>query len=321
MLGAGAGSALLYWGFARLGVSPWIAAVPVAGGMALALSRDRSDDAPRRLALLGFRALFAFAGLACLLTLHGYAGLAGLGAGLGLALAAGDRGLRAPLVAVAGALGAMFALEVGFRIASSAELASMPGWLLATTAGAGFGLTLAVPIAARHIAVIGDPVSRRYPTVRDCTGGEIQELVIRGYGIWGQARPLPETDDNRRLLEEAVLKLFDTAEKWGASAAEKQPRSVATLAERMSALEERIAATSDEQVKREYQQAHDALAEQRKHLAEIDNSRQRVIARMHNYLAAMERLQLAAVNLRSSSASRDTAAVADTLAEIGRDMT
>lgn len=323
MLVAAVGSALLYWGCQAAGLSTWLAALPIAAAIGFAVSRTGGPvtDVRHHRVQWAFRSALVFIGIAALLLTDGYMALFAFGAAIGGAFAIGrTTGLSAALSGVVGALGGVLALEVAVRVTSSSELSSVPPVGLAAIAGAGFALTLAVPLAWTHLYLVSDLIARRYPEVRNATSGEIQELVIRAHGVWNQVRDLPEDDPNRKLLNEAVLKLFDTAERWGAADAETRRDSEASLRERMESLSARIEATSDDQVRSEYKQAHAALNEQLKYLSGIRSNRERVIARLHNYLAAMERLRLAAVNVRSTNATRQDAEVApmiESLAELG----
>lgn len=325
MLVASIGSAVLFWACTAAGLTPWLMALPAAAAIAFAIGRTYGPadaENPRRSRIQwAFRSLMVAIGVASLLAADGYLSLLGFAAAVGCAFAIGNRGLGAVLAGSVGALGGVLAVEVGYRVSTAAELSTVPPVGLAVLAGAAFALTMAVPLAWTHLVLISDLIARRYPEVRKSTTGEIQELVIRAHGVWNQVRDLPEDDANRQLLNEAVLKLFDTAERWGAADADTQRDSEASLRERMESLSARIEATSDDQVREEYKQAHAALGEQLKYLSGIKSNRERVIARLHNYLAAMERLRLAAVNLRSTNATRDSSAdvgpMVESLEELG----
>jgi len=81
--------------------------------------------------------------------------------------------------------------------------------------------------------------------------------------------------------------------------------------------------TEDSIAKGQYQQAHAALAEQLRYLREIGTARERVVARMHHYLAAMERLRMAVLNHRSADASRlstEVQPILDDLKDLGREI-
>ena len=319
MLAAATGSAILYWGCMAVGLTPWLAALPAAASIGYAIGRTNGKETPR--AIWAFRSLMVLIGITALLAADGYLSVLGFAAAMAGAFAIGNRGIASALAALTGGLGGALALEVGVRVASASELSSVPSIGLAIMAGAAFALTMAVPLAWPHLQLVADLIAKRYPEVRKATSGEIQELVIRAHGVWNQVRDLPEDDDNRKLLNEAVLKLFDTAERWGVADTETQRDSEASLRERMESLSSRIEATSDEQVASEYKQAHAALGEQLKYLSGIKSNRERVVARLHNYLAAMERLRLAAVNLRSTNATREDADVGpmiESLEELGQ---
>ena len=311
----------LYWVSMRLGISHWpasaIAAVVLSFAMGPALGRF---DAKRRNWQTGFRALLLFVGIAAAATLDGKSALIGFGVAAGAAFAIDSQRWRGLVAALAGGAGAVVAAEVASRVLFSAQLASVPTGLVFAIAGAGFGISLAVPMAVRHLAAVADHVSSRYRVVSASTTGEVRDLVGRGYGVWNQARDLPEGDENRALLEEAVLRLFDTAEHWGKSSHSGEGTSEAGLRDRMMGLKERIEATTDAQVRREYEQAHSALGEQLKYIDGIRTNRERVVARLHNYLAAMERLRLALVTAQSSRGASEIGPVASTLEELGRDI-
>ena len=119
-----------------------------------------------------------------------------------------------------------------------------------------------------------------------------------------------------------VARLFAAAERWQAVERLQHPAAGTSLAERMADLDRRIAGTTDDITREQYQQARDALAEQLRYIDEIGVSRDRALARMHNYVATMERLRMAAVNLRSTDASRDDqlGTLLSSLKELGADM-
>jgi hypothetical protein len=135
------------------------------------------------------------------------------------------------------------------------------------------------------------------------------------------AARLPENDANRAILREAVIRLFDTAQRWSAIESSTPDSAAASIVDRMESLDRRIASAEDEVVGAQYRQAKEGLAEQLKHLKEIDTHRERVLARMHNYLAAVERLRMALVNLDSQTASAQAVApIVSSLQEIGHDI-
>ena len=73
----------------------------------------------------------------------------------------------------------------------------------------------------------------------------------------------------------------------------------------------------------EYSRALAAIDEQLAYLADIAKGRERAIARLHNQVATLERLRLAAVRHRSVGASKlgeDLKSVVDDLNQAGQDL-
>ncbi|HET9987705.1 MAG TPA: hypothetical protein VFQ65_04280, partial [Kofleriaceae bacterium] len=140
------------------------------------------------------------------------------------------------------------------------------------------------------------------------------------------------TDPGRDMVREAVLKTLEVATK----SSEAQPPLVSDeeLGRRMEDLDARIAAATDDEVKAQYQSARAALSDQAKYRERIRQNHERLVARMHNHVAALEKFQLAAGGLASARAassgathrdlgqqlsdlSRDVAASGEALVEVG----
>jgi small-conductance mechanosensitive channel len=169
-----------------------------------------------------------------------------------------------------------------------------------------------------------DEVATAYEQLAGALQGEVRELVDRGYALWTQtAEQLDAEDVNRATLGEGVLKLLEVARRWRSVEGMGTQTMASNLVERMEALQERIDKTDDEVTRGQYEQARAALAEQLRYIKDIGVSRERVVARMHNYLAAMERLRLAVINLESTHASReavDVQPLVSSIEQIGADM-
>ena len=321
MLLAGAAAPLVFQALRGMGV-----AVPPLIYMACVAAAVLLAGAWRDLAL-GSRAGLAWGiGLVGLVSLCLAAGVPGLFAASACGAAMFVAGLRGKplLVGFTAAVGLLWlAGFTGVRI-SDATVVTMPAWLSSLTAGIAFAMVAVAARVPRHIALIREPVNDAYQQAARTSHGEMRELIDRGYATWQKtAHTLEESDANRTLVEEAVLRLFDVAGRW--SDVERDGGQVSDMAldAEMEKLNERIAGTSDEIVKAQYENALDALMEQKRYVSDIAVSRERVVARMHNYVAAMERLRMAVVNLRSANASReavDVQPMVDTLEEIGRDL-
>ncbi len=303
----------MYWLTKDTGFGHWIAAIFAALSLGVVLGLNQTATSRNNEKNNGesgisqpwaqvIRSLLVFVGFSTLILSSGYVAIIGFAVALGAAFATSRGGLCGTTYAVFGGVGSLVGLEVAVRFAQSNQLAAAPGIAVAVISGSSFALVLAAPLAIRHLLIIRDIVTTRYRIVWSQSSGEIQELVGRGFQVWNQAAGLPDEDENRQLLREAVLRLFDTASQWSESTHGK-PTSETALREQLESLRQRIESTTDAQAVAEYQQAHDTLNEQLSAMDGIETHRQRVIARLHNYLAAMERLRMAVVSAKSSKAS------------------
>lgn len=242
---------------------------------------------------------------------------------LATAFAFGLRGKRFLIAVAAGAGAALLAKHALGSIATAQELSAGPSWLVAGAAGAAFSFVSILALLPRHVELVRDPIGESYQALEPKVEGEIGELVGRAYSLWTEARDhLAEDDANRETLAEGVLRVFAVAQKWTASSADETRAKADSLVERMEKLDARIEGTDDAVAKAQYEEAKTALAEQLRYINNIGTSRERVLARMHNYLAAMERLRLAVVNLETANASReaDVEPLVSNIAEIGEDI-
>lgn len=239
-------------------------------------------------------------------------------------LASGLRARRLLASVVIGAGALLLARFAASEVMTANELSALPGWASAGLAGVAVSAASVFALLPRHLHLVPDPVATAHKQLNGRINGEIADLVERSNALWSQAKEeLDEDDANRQILEEAVLRLMDTANRWSNAEHQSGTTSAASLAERMEALETRIEKATDEIVIEQYRLAHSALAEQLRYLSGISNNRERVLARMHNYLAAMERLRLAVANLKSTTASReavDLAPIVENLEELGQDI-
>ena len=321
MAAAGAVAGLIAYLFCAP-ASPWalaiIAVAVVVGATAPAMWSSRRELAMRGgLAMLAATALVLFVHLG-----EPYSALASFSVLFAAALAWGNHGRRLLIALAAGALVIYAAIHVFASVATAAQLASLPTWLVAALAGAAFSMVSVIALLPQHFHIARDPVADAYDNLSAIGNGEVRDLVNRGYRIWtNSAASLSEADPHRQTLEEAVIRLFDVGRRWNNSAAEGAPKLAASLVDRIDTLDKRIDATEDKVAREQYQQAKVALAEQLRYIKEIGTSRERVLARMHNYLAAMERLRLAVINLESANASRDAVQPLLTdVEELGRDI-
>jgi len=138
--------------------------------------------------------------------------------------------------------------------------------------------------------------------------------------VWQQVRgKLDPAGD--ALLRDGVTRLHDLAARWSRVDAPAETRE--TLEARGQDLDARIEATADEVARGQYREARAAVDDQLRYLAAIEQSRERVLARLHACVTTLEKFRLAAVHLDSQHASRqaaDARGAAALLAEVSADI-
>lgn len=257
-----------------------------------------------------------------------------LGIAIGAATAYGRRGRaagarRGRLAALVGlavsALGVAVAVWTARRIADAQEIVAWPPVVATAVAAAAMGLVGVLATLPYHLAVVVDPVraaQRRLPPGLDA---EVRALCDRAAAIWATAQSAIADETCALLVRDGALKTLEVAVKT--AALEVTGASDAELAQRMSDLDGRIAAATDADIATQYRAARAALDDQQRYRAQIRQGRERLVARMHNHLAALEKFELAATGLeavragapeagRLEALSHDVTASGDALAEI-----
>ncbi len=311
---------------AAAGLAAYLAAPPRAGwGIGLVGGAAVLGALAPTLRQAGKQVLVRVALVACAalaLALLPRAGHTQLGVGLFAvlfsgALAWGLSGRRLLVALASGAGVALLARHTLLSIGAAAELSTIPAWGVATFAGAAFSFVSVLALVPRHVDLLRDPVTEAYEELAPTLSGEVFQVVGSAYRVWTEAAAtLPEGDPNRQSLRDGVMRVMEVARQWNTISAQGTSDRADVLVARMDELQQRIDATEDEIARGQYMQARAALAEQLRYLKDIDRSRGRVLARMHNYLAALERLRLAVVNLESANASRDASDVQPLVASL-----
>jgi hypothetical protein len=203
------------------------------------------------------------------------------------------------------ALTARFVFQTFLAQTASPGSWDLPDWLGAVIAGGAFGLVGLLGTLPRHLELHQDRIQDKWKAIKDKSHGEIGELLGRAATLWEKVDASLERDSSaRRAIEDSVMRVFDVAQKWQSVETESSLPPADKLVERMEEIDQKIARTDDSVAKSQYERARGALAEQLRYVQEINTSKERVVARMHHYLAAMERLRFAVINHRSADASR-----------------
>jgi hypothetical protein len=182
------------------------------------------------------------------------------------------------------------------------------------------GIVAALAVLPRHLALVIDPVQAALKSLPAGLDSEVRHLCERSVEIWSGAKErLSDGDPGRDLVRDGVLKTLEVAVK--SAGVKPLGPSEQELATRMSDLDQRIAAATDAEVKAQYTAARAALDDQRRYREHIANGRERLVARMHNHIAALEKFQLAATGLVAARAASSGATAVAQLAELSSDVT
>jgi hypothetical protein len=239
---------------------------------------------------------------------------------LALAVAiGGPRGVRGLAGVALGAFAMLVAMWCALRIDHAQATRHWPPVVATAIAAAAMGLVGALATLPRHVAIAIDPVRaamRRLPASLDA---EVRGLCARAAAIWSSASARITDDTGRVLVRDGVLKTLEVA----ARSADVVPTGPddAELAQRIADLAQRIAAATDGEVRAQYQAARTAVADQQRYRDRIRQGRERLVARMHNHVAALEKFQLAATGLEVARAASAGAAAVRELDELSHDVT
>lgn len=245
--------------------------------------------------------------------------LAVVAALVALAIAVGGpRGLRGVFGAMLGAVVVLVAMWCALRIGHAQTTSQWPPLVSTAIAAAAMGLVGALALLPRDVQVVLDPVRaavKRLPTGLDA---EVSGLCTRAAAIWGTAQDRIADDAGRALVRDGVLKTFEVAAR-SAEVRVTGP-SEDELAKRVADLDQRIAVATDAEVKAQYQAARAAVGDQQRYRGHIRQGRERLVARMHNHVAALEKFSLAATGLEAARAASAGAPAIRQLDELSHDV-
>jgi hypothetical protein len=193
------------------------------------------------------------------------------------------------------------------------------GLLQATATGVGLAATGCLGLAAVHARFSRDRVGPIWRRLAPVLEGEMRALCERAVGLCDGL----SDRQARRTLETSTLRLLGVAGRWTTTSADRQLPSVTELSARLAEIESRVSGAVDPQAGAQYEQVRRMLDEQLTCLRAIQATRERVVARMHHTVTAMERLRFAAINQLSANASRTSTEVQpliENLARLGQDL-
>jgi len=304
------GSALLF-GAALHPVTPL---APLAGGI-LGIATGAAIAHGR----VGWRVAAAGAALGALFLSTSGPMLAAAAASLALGIAVGGpRGVRGLIGVLIGAVVALVAMWCAVRIAAARQTIDWPPLATTAIAAAAMGVVGALAMMPRHLQVALDPVRAALRTLPPGLDAEVRGLCTRAAVIWSTARERIADEAGKALVRDGVVKTLEVAAR-SAEVVVTGP-SEDELAQRIADLDQRIAAATDGEVRTQYQAARAAIGDQQRYRDHIRQGRERLVARMHNHVAALEKFELAATGLEAARAASAGQAVIKQLEELSHDV-
>jgi hypothetical protein len=325
---AGSSSALADLGGLQ-GIWAWTyggLAVALLGG-AVSLPRDRRQAGY----LVGLSIAGAIlTGLAARWTAgSGCGAIASLGAALalGLYLAVGlSARWQAALAVLGGSVAVVAAHQIPRALGAQDFLLELPGAAAPVLGGMAMGLVVGSAAVTRYLKVRVDPMDKELRLLLPPAGAqdEISTLVTQAAGSYQQAAEcLDEHPQARVAAEQLVKKIARFGKKWQDIESQARRSDKTQLEQRVTELQARRDAATDESVRSEYERALSALREQLRYLSEIDKGRERAVARLHHQVATLDRLRLAALRHRSVGATKlgeELRGVVDELTSAGQEL-
>jgi len=235
------------------------------------------------------------------------------------ALLPAARGIRGAMTVMLGATITLLAMWTALRFDHARATAQWPTMLTDGASAAAMGIVGVIAMLPRHIGIAFDPVQGAIRALPPRLDSEVRALCDRTLAIWSDVKTkLGESDPHLTLVRDGVLKTLEVAAK--STDAQPQGATDEQLGRRMEDLDARIAAATDDEVKQQYQSARAALSDQAKYRERIRQNHERLVARMHNHVAALEKFQLAAGGLASARAASAGATAIQQLSDLSRDV-
>jgi hypothetical protein len=245
---------------------------------------------------------------------------------MALGLAVGGRtanseatsGWRGGLGVALAAATTMLAMWCALRILGARETMMWPALAKNVVAAGAMGMVGILAMLPRHIRVQLDPVQSAIRNLPSNLDPEVKGLCGRAVAIWTTAKDRIADDAGKNLVRDAVMKTLEVATK--SSEVNVTGAGEVELKNRMEELDRRIAQATDDEIKNQYTAARASLDDQRRYREHIAKGRERLVARMHNHVAALEKFQLAATGLEAARAATTGATAMKQLEELSQDV-
>jgi hypothetical protein len=259
-------------------------------------------------------ATLALVAFGVLVKIDVWAALAGCAAIGAVGLAVGERARR-PLALGLGAIAMFAAAWAALRISYAEQTASWPTWLAVAAGSTALAFASVLALVPARIGWVRDAIGGRLRMLPDGLDPEVRGLCDRSIALWASGKDKIADAASRELLRDGVDKVLEVAHRT--AQASSAPADDADLDERIGELDRRIAAAADAVTRDQYRAARAALDDQKRLRERMRTGRERIVARMHNHVATLERFHLAALGVE---ATRVTADATTPLTELSADV-
>jgi len=255
--------------------------------------------------------------------------------GLAIGIVAGRdlRGARRLVLPLATGVSVALATWVVLSFRTGADLAAyVPSFLAEPVYGALYGFLVSIALVARQITWHQDPVVKAFEEVRPQLAGEMLDLADQAVTLYVRTQQVLKDRRDKgaetepalgQAVERLVLRIFSMGRQWQEVERGASRTTADDLTTRIEALDQKIEQTADAVARKQYRLAREALGTQLKYLREISRNRERVTARVHNYLATLERLHMALWNHRGADAAKlsdEVQPILDEIEDVGQEM-
>src|SRR4051812_31930832 len=212
--------------------------------------------------------------------------------------AAKETGARRPAAGVialtAAAEAAALALAAVLLPQLAAALApAMPAWAGASICGAALGLWGAIATAPLHLhADGGDAIEVRFAALRTALDPELSALAGRAVAARREAGiglPSETRSELRAVLDALACAALEVAARAAELTSAAAPALERELNARAGGVLGRAGAAGDAASRESYQRAAEAIAAQLEHVLRVRRARDRLVARLHEDAATLER--------------------------------
>lgn len=227
---------------------------------------------------------------------------------------------------------------LGYSGLYAAQVILQAGWLAplvpepvaAIGAGAMAGLFIGLATAPKYLLPEPNSVETAFERALQRRDGEVHELLSRALDVYRSVsaevnlrRQVTSIEQLSSKVSDHVLRILYIAEHCRRVEDELSVEAVTQLEDRIAELQQRIDLSKDTAARDTYQYALSSLEEQLKATHRLQDSRERVIARLHVNVALLEKLRLNFLQLGTANAERygvETSNVYDELEALGREL-